>query len=59
MNKFNEGEAKTLKDLIFNLSEKVTKQALWGILTILTFKGTVNRNQVKEILDDAKKYSQN
>lgn len=58
MEKFNEGEVKVLKDLIFDLNEMALRQALFGILTVLNFKKNISTNQVKEILDDSRKYSQ-
>lgn len=58
MEKFNEGEVKVLKDLIYDLNEMALRQALFGILTVLNFKKNISTNQVKEILDDSRKYSQ-
>ena len=51
-------EARTLKALVFDLSETGAKQALWGMITILSFKTAISLIQFKEVLDDAAKYTQ-
>jgi len=54
----NPGEAHTLKARAYDLSELGAKQALCGIIQILSFKGNISGPQLKEVLDDASKYSQ-
>ena len=54
----NPGEAKTLKAAIFDLSEGAAKQALYGIVQILSFKPQLNRTHLEEIIDDARKLTQ-
>ncbi|MBS3918899.1 MAG: hypothetical protein KG012_08430 [Deltaproteobacteria bacterium] len=51
-------EARNLKALVYDLSETGAKQALWGIIQILTIRTSITQAQFKEILDDAGKYSQ-
>jgi len=54
----NPGEAKVLKAQVYDLSELAAKQALYGIIQVLSFKGNVSRPQLEEVIDDATKYSQ-
>ena len=51
-------EARTLKALVFDLSETGAKQALWGMIQILSLKTSITQAQFIEILDDAGKYCQ-
>lgn len=55
--KLNPGEAKELKARVFDLSELATKQALYGIIQVLSFRANVTRTMFEEIIDDASKYS--
>lgn len=54
----NPGEAKVLKATIYDLSELAAKQALYGIVQILSLKIHLNRYHFEEILDDARKLSE-
>lgn len=54
----NPGEAKTLKAAIFDLSENAAKQALYGIIQILSLGPQLNRTHLEEIIDDARKLSE-
>jgi hypothetical protein len=56
---FNPGEAKLFKAKVYDLSELGAKQALYGIIQILSFKVNVSRPMFEEVVDDAVKYSQN
>ena len=51
-------EARTLKALVYDLSEMGAKQALWGMIQILSLKTSITQAQFKEVLDDAAKYCQ-
>jgi len=51
-------EARTLKALVYDLSETGAKQALWGMIQILSLKTSITQAQFKEVLDDAGKYCQ-
>ena len=51
-------EARALKAKVYDFSESAAKQALWGMITILSFKTAISLIQFKEILDDAGKYTQ-
>ena len=51
-------EARTLKALVYDLSEIGLKQVLFGMIQILTLKASITQAQFKGILDDASKYSQ-
>ena len=51
-------EAKVLKAKVYDFSENAAKKALWGVITILSFKTAISLIQFKEILDDAGKYTQ-
>jgi len=51
-------DARVLKALVFDLSETAAKQALWGMIQILSFKTAISLIQFKEILEDSNKYSQ-
>lgn len=53
----NPGEAKTLKARVYDLSELAAKQALYGIVQVLSFKVNVSRSMFEEVIDDAEKYS--
>ena len=55
--KLNPGEVKELKARVFDLSELATKQALYGIIQILSFRINVSRNMFQEIIEDAVKYN--
>jgi hypothetical protein len=54
----NPGEAKVLKARVYDLSELASKQALYGIIQILSFKVNVSRSMFEEVIDDAVKYSE-
>jgi len=51
-------EARSLKALVFDLSETGAKQALWGMIQVLSLKTSITQAQFKEMLDDAGKYAQ-
>ena len=53
----NPGEAKVLKAAVYDLGELATKQALYGIIQVLSFKPRMSTDMLKEIVDDARKYS--
>ena len=55
----NLGEAQILKARVYDLSELAVKQALYGIIQILSFKVNVSRSMFEEVIDDASKYSKN
>lgn len=52
-------EARTLKAMVYDFSEISLRQALWGMINILTLKTSITQAQFKEILEDANKYTQN
>jgi hypothetical protein len=54
----NPVEVRDTKAGVYDLSEIAAKQLLYGIITILSFKSSVIKDQFLEILDDAKKYNQ-
>jgi Flp pilus assembly pilin Flp len=49
----NPGEAKTLKVTIERLNQTAAKQALYGIVNVLSTKATLHVKLFGEILDDA------
>ncbi|MDP2362675.1 MAG: hypothetical protein Q8M94_02775, partial [Ignavibacteria bacterium] len=51
-------EARILKAQVYDLSEIAAKQALFGIIQVLTLKTSITQAQFKEILDGAGKYYQ-
>ena len=51
-------EARTLKAKVYGFSESAAKQALWGMIQVLSTKTFVSQAQFKELLDDAGKYTQ-
>lgn len=51
-------EARNLKALVYDLSEIGLKQALFGMIQILTLRTSITQAQFREILDDAGKYVQ-
>ena len=51
-------EARVLKAKVYDFSETAAKQALWGLIQILSFKTSITQTQFKEILDDAANYTQ-
>jgi hypothetical protein len=53
----NPGEAHTLKARAYDLSELGAKQALYGIIQVLSFKVNVSRSMFEDVIDDAEKYS--
>lgn len=55
---FNPGEAKMFKARVYDLSELAAKQALYGIIQILSFKVNVSRSMFEDVIDDAVKYSE-
>jgi hypothetical protein len=55
---FNPGEAKVFKAKVYDLSELAAKQALYGIIQILSFKVNVSRSMFEEVIDDSVKYSE-
>ena len=55
---FNSGEAKMFKAKVYDLSEFAAKQALYGIIQILSFKVNLSRSMFEEVIDDAVKYSE-
>lgn len=55
---FNPGEAKMFKAQVYDLSELAVKQALYGIIQILSFKVNMSRTMFEEVIDDSVKYSE-
>ena len=55
---FNPGEAKVFKAQVYDLTELAAKQALYGIIQILSFRVNVSRSMFEEVIDDAGKYSE-
>lgn len=55
---FNRGEAKMFKAKVYDMSELAVKQALYGIIQILSFKVNVSRSMFEQVIDDAFEYSQ-
>lgn len=55
--KLKPGEAKILKARVYDLSELAAKQALYGIIQVLSLKVNVSRSIFEEVIDDAEKYS--
>jgi hypothetical protein len=53
----NPGEAHTLKARAYDLSELAAKQALYGIIQVLSVKSNVSRRIFEEVIDDAEKYN--
>ena len=51
-------ERHLLKSIIQDLDLMSTKQVVLGVLAILAFKKTVTDEEVKEIIEDAKKLSE-
>jgi len=54
----NPGEAKTLKAAVYDLAGLAAKQALYGIIHIISFKHRISREEFQEIIDDERKYSE-
>ena len=54
---FNTGEAGMLKDQVHDLSEGAAKQALYGIVNILSLRVNMPKSFFKELIVDATKYS--
>jgi hypothetical protein len=54
---FNPAEARALKARVYDLSELAVKQALYGIIQILSVRANLPRPIFEEIIDDATKYS--
>ena len=54
----NPGEAKVLKAQVYDLSELAAKQALYGIIQILSFKVNMSRSMFEDVIDDAVKYNE-
>ena len=54
----NPGEARALKARVYDLSEVAAKQALYGIIQILSFKVNMSRSMFEEVIDDSVKYSE-
>jgi hypothetical protein len=52
----NPGESKALKAQIFDLSESGAKQALYGLVQVLSCRPSVNRVFFESVIDDARKY---
>lgn len=52
----NPGESHTLKAQIFDLSESGCKQALYGLVQILSCRPSVGRIMFETVIDDARKY---
>ena len=50
-------EVRILNAKVFNFSESSAKQALYGMIRVLSLKTSITQAQFKEILDDAGKYS--
>jgi hypothetical protein len=55
--RFNPGEAKLFKATVYDLSELAAKQALYGIIQVLSFKVNMSRSMFEDVMDDAVKYS--
>ena len=53
---FNPGEAKTLKAEVYDLSEGAAKQALYGIINVLSLRVNMPKSFFKELIVDAIKY---
>ena len=54
---FNPGEAKSLKAEVYDLSEGAAKQALYGIINVLSLRVNMPKSFFKELIDDATKYN--
>lgn len=54
----NPGEASALRAAVFDLSEKGSKQMLYSMIIILSQNSSVMLGQFRNVLDDARKYSQ-
>jgi hypothetical protein len=54
----NPAEAHTLKAAIYDLSDLAAKQALYGILKMLSIKAHLNRIHFEEVIDDARKLTE-
>jgi hypothetical protein len=52
----NPGESKNLKAQIFDLSESGAKQALYGLVQVLSCRPSVGRIMFESVIDDARKY---
>jgi hypothetical protein len=57
INKLNPGEAKTLRGKVDDLTEQAAKQALSGVIQVLSLRVNLPRSMFEDILDDAAKYS--
>ena len=53
---FSPVEAKALKAEVYDLSEGATKQALYGLINILSLRVNMPKSFFKELIDDAVKY---
>lgn len=53
----NPGEAKALKARIYDLSEVAAKQALYGLVQVLSCKPNIRRSFFEVCVDDAAKYT--
>ena len=53
---FNPGEAKALKAVVYDLSEGAAKQALYGIINVLSLRVNMPKSFFRELIDDAVKY---
>lgn len=54
----NPEQAKILKATIYDLSEQAAKQALYGIVQMLSIKINLSKNHFEEIIDDARKLTE-
>jgi hypothetical protein len=51
-------EAHNLKAIVHGLSDLAAKQALYGLIQVLSFKSGVSGLMFSEVLDDARKYTE-
>jgi len=54
----NPAESSSIKARIYDLSEFAVKQALYGMVQILTYKGNISRDFFEQCVDDAAKFMQ-
>ena len=51
-------EARALKAQVYDFSEIAAKQAIWGMIQILSLETSITKARFKEVLDDAGRYTQ-
>ena len=56
--RFNPGEAKVLKARVYDLSGLAAKQALYGIIQILSFRVNMSRSMFEGVIEDSVKYNE-